>query len=378
MEAQTGHTWKDTDLLTAYANALRVLAGREEIVLLFGTEGGERAPQAEAEIQLLNRIIMSPFGAKRLSIQLAAAVSDYESRCGPLEWGPAQQRRMGQEISGGVPGTEARDTSAKANLLIQLIRNLPVKCDCERSFKILDKTLLWNRCVFGVNKKLLGGTASERLLDLCQRMDMPRTLLTPFAESLSNCNFVLFGYEESETKCVYKVYLEYYDKYPQYLKNGAGGRDPFLLLIGYKWEVSNSSRTAVTKYTWYPWLSAEEIGERVSRIYDGCRSNRSVCIADEILRLALRKANASDVLYLDVCEDEYRRHSFDINLYEAGLTMQDLADVCLKMCRCYSIPHDEFDVRYANIRNAIFGHLSGGVDREGRDFLSIYYEDEVC
>jgi hypothetical protein len=46
------------------------------------------------------------------------------------------------------------------------------------------------------------------------------------------------------------------------------------------------------------------------------------------------------------------------------------------MRRHYSIPSGEFDHLFEQVGDKIFGHLSGGIDREGKDFLTTYYEIE--
>ena len=53
-------------------------------MLLFGVNQAWQAGQAEIPIQLTDRIIMSPFVAKRLTILLDNVLKEYESRFGPL------------------------------------------------------------------------------------------------------------------------------------------------------------------------------------------------------------------------------------------------------------------------------------------------------
>lgn len=69
---------------SVYANATNVGGGREEIVLLFGMNQAWHAAQKEIKVQLTDRIILSPFAAKRLSILLNNVLRDYELRYGKL------------------------------------------------------------------------------------------------------------------------------------------------------------------------------------------------------------------------------------------------------------------------------------------------------
>mgnify|MGYP000541775579 FL=1 len=83
----TGPTirWDDSKMRSAYANVCNVSSTREEMTLLFGTNQAWRAGQKEVGIELTDRIIVSPFAAKRLSVLLNSVVAEYENRFGPLD-----------------------------------------------------------------------------------------------------------------------------------------------------------------------------------------------------------------------------------------------------------------------------------------------------
>jgi hypothetical protein len=61
-----------------------VSSTREEVVMLFGVNQAWNRGQKEVTIQLTDRIIVSPFAAKRLSVLLGAVVKEYENRFGAL------------------------------------------------------------------------------------------------------------------------------------------------------------------------------------------------------------------------------------------------------------------------------------------------------
>lgn len=83
-------TWDDSNMRSVYSNATNVAGGREEIVLLFGMNQAWHAGQKDIKIQLSDRIILSPFAAKRLSVLLNNVLQDYEKRYGVLELGTPQ------------------------------------------------------------------------------------------------------------------------------------------------------------------------------------------------------------------------------------------------------------------------------------------------
>jgi len=82
--------WDDSKMRSTYANVCNVSSTREEVVVLFGTNQAWQGSEAEVTVELSDRIIMSPFAAKRLSLLLANVVAQYESRFGTLEVIPPQ------------------------------------------------------------------------------------------------------------------------------------------------------------------------------------------------------------------------------------------------------------------------------------------------
>ena len=85
--------WDDSNMKSAYANVCNVSSTREEVVMLFGVNQAWNRGQKEVTIQLTDRIIVSPFAAKRLSMLLGAVVKEYENRFGALNI----------EMQGGAP-----------------------------------------------------------------------------------------------------------------------------------------------------------------------------------------------------------------------------------------------------------------------------------
>ena len=76
--------WDDTNLKSSYANVCNVSSTREEVVLVFGINQAWERGQSEVQVQLTDRIILSPFAAKRMAMLLENVVREYESRFGEL------------------------------------------------------------------------------------------------------------------------------------------------------------------------------------------------------------------------------------------------------------------------------------------------------
>jgi len=85
--------WDDASMKSSYANVCNVTSTREEVVMLFGVNQAWNRGQKEVTIQLTDRIIVSPYAAKRLALLLDGVVKEYEKRFGVLNVeGPAPQR----------------------------------------------------------------------------------------------------------------------------------------------------------------------------------------------------------------------------------------------------------------------------------------------
>ena len=76
--------WDDSNMRSAYANVCNVTSTREEVVMLFGINQAWNRGQKEVTIQLTDRIIISPYAAKRLAALLEGVVKEYENRFGAL------------------------------------------------------------------------------------------------------------------------------------------------------------------------------------------------------------------------------------------------------------------------------------------------------
>lgn len=85
--------WDDANMKSSYANVCNVTSTREEVVMLFGVNQAWNRGQKEVTIQLTDRIIISPYAAKRLVMLLEGVVKEYEKRFGALNVeGPTPQK----------------------------------------------------------------------------------------------------------------------------------------------------------------------------------------------------------------------------------------------------------------------------------------------
>lgn len=95
--------WDDSKMQSSYANVVNASSTREEVNLFFGTNQTWKTDEKrEFHVRLNDRIVLSPFAAKRLWILLGAILKEYESRFGSL----------GMDMGGGAVTTPPKSKSS--------------------------------------------------------------------------------------------------------------------------------------------------------------------------------------------------------------------------------------------------------------------------
>lgn len=82
--------WDDSNMKSAYANVCNAVGTREEVVLFFGVSNPAHDGQSDVAVELSQRVILSPFAARRLVTILSNVVEQYESRWGSLKETPTE------------------------------------------------------------------------------------------------------------------------------------------------------------------------------------------------------------------------------------------------------------------------------------------------
>ena len=344
--------WLGTEVPEVRVDVCEVHSTREETFLLFGTQ------LAGGHARLERRIILTPAMAKRLAAGLGDVMREHEAQTNATPAGSIQS------------AASEDDAPAEARPMLALVRSLNVGFGFEKSFKLSPGNLHADRVILGVRTKL---TNPESLLNVCHALGMPAPYLTRFEKLLPEANTVGFGFEGG----AYKVYLEFWEKLRQRVRQEPTNVAPEILFLGYKWAISDPSRCALARYTCYPLLSVRGIRNRLAELYDDPAIS-SLGAAQEIVALAANRIGSNEsFVYVEAAEEGNPRKSFDLNLYKAGLRVADLYPILSALCERYSIPRARVERLNAEVGSRTFGHLSGGTGRDGQDFLTIYYEIEA-
>ncbi|WP_261395690.1 DUF3467 domain-containing protein [Salipiger bermudensis] len=78
--------WNDEAMQTSFANVVNVQGTREQVEVFFGTNRSwNPTDTGPLRVDLTNRMIMTPFAAKRLHQILTGVLREYEARHGILK-----------------------------------------------------------------------------------------------------------------------------------------------------------------------------------------------------------------------------------------------------------------------------------------------------
>jgi hypothetical protein len=213
----------------------------------------------------------------------------------------------------------------------------------------------------------MGSNANARILSLCGELRMPAAFLERVRETVPQSRAVHFGFEQGETAQLYKVYLEVG------APPGESTPEPRLLHVGLKWDIHDPGRRAVTEYILHPRISAAAINRRLALLYEHCAGGEGLEIARALVSLAVRRMPAEALQYLEVSESGNPRSSYDLNAYDAGFRLRDLYPLLIRLCQLHSIEAEVFASLYVRIEDRAFGHLAGGLHRDGTGFSTVYY-----
>jgi len=350
--------WIDAGEPEIRADVCQVQSTREEAALLFGTRDREGAMQA----RLLRRVVINPLLAKQLAAGLARIVRGHDAQLANAT--PAGNLRS-------APTDE--DAPAAARPLLARVRELGTGFGFERSFKMSAGRLQDDRLILGVRSKL---TDAASLAGVCRHIGMPEAQIERFEQALPEANTVGFGFEGDEHGGVYKVYLEFWDKLWQRLLRAPRDLSPELLFLGFKWQARDAARATVARYTCHPLLPVEDIRRRLEALYEARSDSPSLQATLDMLSLAAGRVRGDSFVYVEAEEEGNPRKSFDLNLYKARLRVDELQPVLSAVAQIHAIPAQTLVQATARAAGRPFGHLSGGLGRDGRDFLTVYYELE--
>jgi hypothetical protein len=251
----------------------------------------------------------------------------------------------------------------KGVALLHLLRGQRLE-GFEKSFKMSAGSLLCDRFLAGIHKSDL---SPPSLFALCAGMGMPEKYVRALKQNAEGANAFHFGFEGTPERSLYKVYLEFAGELRRQ------DCDPVLLHIAYKWDGYDPGLATIAKYVCHQGLSSRAIVEKTAVLYRG--DIKAFEAVRSMLEIASMRTSEPP-MYLEVTEEGNPRASFDVKLHDAGIRVRDIAPLLITLREHFGIPADSIDALLERIKERPVGHLSGGINREGKDFLTVYYAAE--
>ena len=262
-----------------------------------------------------------------------------------------------------------------AQQLVRLVRELGAPFGLERSLKITRGALDRDRFLLSVGRAAFGHNAEFRLLEMCRALNIPQDFADRFASSLEGADIIHFGYENSAGRAIYKIYFEYASAVRRAMKTAHAA--PTLVHLAYKWASDEPENRAVTRYTWIPCPTGEDLQRKLHSLLPAAETpNASRCMTGVLSKVAAL-IDLRELLLMEVEEPGYPRRSCDLNVYDAEMRVHQIADLVEAAAAGLSAPAAEINAVLNNAANKVLGHFSAGLGRGGREFVTIYFGVEA-
>lgn len=279
---------------------------------------------------------------------------------------PSVNASSGQRPIHAVTGP----TRIFADRLLKLVVNLPLK-GIERSLKCAPGQLFDQRFLLGLapacwRPELLSGIRSE--------LGMPPAMWELFAQLIGQANFLGLAFELGANGCVYKAYLEFPVLVARHQYQPNGNNPPALLYKGFKWQPTSSEHQVFTDYHWTPQLPRDAI-EMQLRTHLAPLTHATVrTLVDDIVEQACTRTSDQGLTCLEVSEAMTSRSSFDLNVYPAGISVAQITGRLTDVGQQFGLDSAQLASALKADKDQILGHISAGCDRNGQDFLTLYYD----
>jgi len=230
------------------------------------------------------------------------------------------------------------------------------------SVKLMNKQINHNRLVIGMRasdipfKKL-----ARKLLEL----KFPENKLIELENRYYKAHDIGFAIEINDGEIDLRTYFEikytnsiWYNVKSERIKKQDYHTMP--LFVGYKWGIKNQ-KTRVSHYNYIQYMDGDNLIKRINQIAD--------YIPDCIVRQLKGKTEEQvrNYVVMEVKDDTTDRASYDIRFDANKIYLKDFSSK--EIMERFKINFEALE-KYKNLS---IGHISGGKDKNGEDFLTLYF-----
>lgn len=253
-----------------------------------------------------------------------------------------------------------------------LLDGLDCPIDYESSCKMTRGHLGTERFLVGID---LHRCPRTRVLTLARKLRMPESLFGALERGLPQANKAGVGFEQRPHSDVIKIYLEYWERLAEGVRNGRHTKGkPVVLYEGFKWTVDTPGQAVLHRYQCLPLLSVDEVLQHVSAMHtrpDHDPVRNTVC---RLIQAAGGALQRDSFIYTELVDPQSGRRSYDVNLYKSGLRLGDVASHLQSIGDGLGVSHTDLETLLAARRHCRLGHLSGGALSTSAGFVTFYYE----
>jgi hypothetical protein len=255
--------------------------------------------------------------------------------------------------------------------LIRLVQDFGAPFGLERSIKLTPGRLDRERCLLSVGRSAFGEPPQSKLLDAARALGLPEPFVEELAASAAEADVIHFGYEADGGRGIYKIYCEYASKVRRAMAEGQGL--PTLVHLAFKWVPDKADSHAVTRYSWVPCRTIGDLEDRLRLLLPLERAPNAHRCVFELLSRASAVADPREFLLMEVEERGNPRRSCDLNVYDAAMRVGQAIDLVEAAAAGLAVPKSEVQSAFAPVTDKMLGHLSGGVGRNGEEFVTVYF-----
>lgn len=228
------------------------------------------------------------------------------------------------------------------------------------------------RFLLSLHKSAFGLDPAARLLVLGDQLGLPAAYQSQIEGDLVAADIIHFGFENSATGPVFKLYFEYASRFRRARETKENAASEILVHRAYKWSALDPAYRIVTTYHACPHLDTAGCVAALSDMGREAHDSFPHHVARDVIERARRFGRASDFLLLSVREEGTQRESFDVRLYDANIEINSINDILKGVGKRYRV--EKFaDAFLFGEKFSRLGHIAGGLGRDGGSFLSFYF-----
>jgi hypothetical protein len=259
--------------------------------------------------------------------------------------------------------------------LIHLVEDFGAPFGLERSIKIKPGRLDRERYLLSVGRSAFGEPPQRKLLKVARALRLPEFFVDELTTSVDEADVIHFGYEADGGRDIYKIYCEYASDVRRAMADGQG--IPTLVHLALKWSADNPESRAVTRYSWIPCKTANDLESRLRLLVPLDRAPSAHRCVFELLSRASAVADPKEFLLMEVEEAGNPRRSCDLNVYDAEMHVGQVIDLVEAAAAGLAVPKSEVRSAFEPVSDKMLGHLSAGVGRNGEEFVTVYFGVEA-